>query len=101
LGRDPLYLSHPSSREFMGLIRLMDRAVAAAPRIAIPTLTLYGERDEVAPRVAVLAAHAALAGPKRLIIYDEGWHLLFRDLQRERVWRDAADWMGDWMEERT
>lgn len=100
LGRDPIYLSHPSSREFMGLIRLMDRAVAAPPRIVIPTLTLYGERDEVAPEAAVLTAHEALAGPKRLILYDEGWHLLFRDLQRERVWRDAAEWMGDLMEER-
>ncbi|QIE57063.1 alpha/beta hydrolase [Pikeienuella piscinae] len=93
LGRDPLYLAPPSSREFTGLIRLMDRAVAAAPHVRTPTLTLYGEKDEVAPKDAVLAAHEALAGPKTLILYPEGWHLLFRDLQAEHVWRDVVDWM--------
>ncbi len=39
------------------------------------------------------AAHEALAGPKTLILYPEGWHLLFRDLQAARVWRDVGDWM--------
>lgn len=93
LGRDPLYLAPPSSREFTGLIRLMDRAVAAAPKIRVPELMLYGEKDEVAPENTILAAHDALAGPKTLILYPEGWHLLFRDLQAKRVWRDIADWM--------
>lgn len=101
LARDPLYLAPPSSREFMGLVRLMDRAVEAAPRLSLPALTLYGEKDEVAERSAVLAAHEALAGPKTLILYPEGWHLLFRDLQRERVWRDVADWMEAQMEARS
>lgn len=93
LGRDPLYLAPPSSRELAGLIALMDRALAAAPALRTPELTLYGEKDEVAPKAAVLAAHEALAGPKTLILYPEGWHLLFRDLQAARVWRDVADWM--------
>jgi len=35
---------------------------------------------------------ARLTGPRRVIEYQEGWHLLFRDLQAERVWRDVADW---------
>lgn len=94
LGRDPLYLGQPSSREFLGLIRVMDRAVAAAPQVRAPTLTLYGANDEVAPRGAVMAAHEALGGPKALRFYPEGWHLLFRDLQARRVWADVTDWMG-------
>ncbi|WP_340110409.1 alpha/beta fold hydrolase [Pikeienuella sp. HZG-20] len=93
LGRDPLYLSAPSSRELLGLVRLMDAAVAAAPRVCAPVLTLYGEKDQVAPKEAVLAAHDALSGPKTLRLYEEGWHLLFRDLDARRVWRDVAAWM--------
>ncbi|MEO0362918.1 MAG: alpha/beta hydrolase, partial [Pseudomonadota bacterium] len=93
LGRDPLYLGRPSSREFMGLVRLMDRAVAAAPLVATPTLTLYGEKDEVTPQETVTAAHDAIPAEKRLILYPEGWHLLFRDLQAEAVWRDVGDWI--------
>lgn len=93
LGRDPVYLRNPSSREFMGLIRLMDGAVEAAPRLAVPLLMLYGEKDEVAPKDAVMAAFESMPGSKDLILYPEGWHLLFRDLQAERVWGDVADWI--------
>lgn len=93
LGKDPDYLAPPSAREFMGLIRLMDMAVTAPPRISPPVLMLYGEKDQVAPKTAVMAAYEAIRAPKSLIFYDEGWHLLFRDLQREQVWNDIADWM--------
>lgn len=95
LGRDPLVIHSPSSREFMGLIRLMDRAVAAAPEVRAPALVLYGEKDEVTPLAPVEAAFAALSGDKRLVTYAEGWHMLFRDLQARTVWRDVADWIEE------
>ena len=56
MGRDPLVIGAPSSREFMGLIRIMDRAVKTAPRVTHPTLVLYGEKDEVTPPAPVDAA---------------------------------------------
>lgn len=92
LASDPVYLRNPSSREFMGLIRLMDRAVAAAPLVRAPTLALWGEKDEVVDRGPIDEAFAAIPAEKRMIVYPEGWHLLFRDLQAERVWSDVADW---------
>jgi len=95
LARDPVYLHSPSSREFMGLIRLMDMAVKAAPQIAIPTLVLYGAKDEVAPEQAVRAAYDAVPAQKQLIYYDSGWHLLFRDLQALQVWKDTSAWMDE------
>ena len=93
LGRDPVYLRNPSSREFMGLIRVMDRAVAAAPEINTPVLTLWGEKDEVLERAPIEAAHDAIQTEKRMEIYPEGWHLLFRDLQARTVWKDVAEWV--------
>ena len=95
LGGDPIYLRNPSSREFMGLIRIMDRAAAAAPKVSAPTLTLWGAKDEVLERAPIEAAHEAIPSPKRMEIYPEGWHLLFRDLQAEIVWRDVAEWVLD------
>ncbi|MEM7270981.1 MAG: alpha/beta hydrolase, partial [Pseudomonadota bacterium] len=93
MGRDPLVIGNPSSREFMGLIRLMDRAVAAAPGVEAPVLMLYGAKDEVTPEDPVRAAFAALPGEKSFRLYEEGWHLLFRDLQAKQVWSDVAAWM--------
>ena len=95
MGQDPLIIGAPSSREFMGLIRLMDRAVDAAPRVTTPTLMLYGDKDEVTPPEPVDAAFEALPGDKTFRRYPEGWHLLFRDLQAEAVWKDVADWIEE------
>lgn len=93
LGRDPLYLSPPSAREIFGLVRITDRAFAAAPRAKGPALLLLGEKDQIVPNGRVRDVFAKLAGPNRTIVYPEGWHLLFRDLQAKRVWTDVADWV--------
>jgi alpha-beta hydrolase superfamily lysophospholipase len=94
LGRDPHYLRPPSARELLGLVRVADMAAAAAPRARLPALLLLGDRDEIVPAAAVRRVFTRLGRPRREIDYPEGWHLLFRDLQAARVWRDVADWVG-------
>jgi alpha-beta hydrolase superfamily lysophospholipase len=92
LGRDPRYLRPPSAREILGLVRIADLAEAAAAEVGLPALLLLGAKDEIVPEAAARRVFARLSGPRRVIEYPEGWHLLFRDLQAERVWRDVADW---------
>lgn len=93
LGRDPLYLRPPSARELMGLVRIVDRAEAAAPRAALPTLMLLGAKDQIVPNRTVRRVIGRIPGPRKVIEYPEGWHLLFRDLQARRVWKDVAGWV--------
>ncbi len=92
LGRDPRYLRPPSAREILGMVRVADLAEAAAAKVDLPALLLLGAKDEIVPEAAVGRVFARLTGPRRVIEYQEGWHMLFRDLQAERVWRDVADW---------
>jgi alpha-beta hydrolase superfamily lysophospholipase len=92
LGRDPHYLRPPSAREIFGLVRVSDMAEAAAAKVDLPALMLLGAKDEIVPEAAARRVFARLTGPRRVIEFPEGWHLLFRDLQAERVWRDVADW---------
>ncbi|MFQ5565735.1 MAG: alpha/beta fold hydrolase [Paracoccaceae bacterium] len=92
LGRDPRYLRPPSAREIFGLVRVADMAEAAAERVGLPALLLLGAKDEIVPGAAARRVFARLSGRRRVIEYAEGWHLLFRDLQAERVWRDVAEW---------
>jgi alpha-beta hydrolase superfamily lysophospholipase len=92
LAADPLRIDAPSGRELLGLVRIMDRAYAAAPAVAAPTLVLIGARDEVIDPEAMAAAAARLGGPAEIRRYPEGWHMLFRDLQKRRVWADLRDW---------
>lgn len=92
LGRDPLYLSPPSAREILGLVRITDRASTAAAKVDKPALMLLGAQDEIVPNDTVRDVFGRLGGPKQVIEYPEGWHLLFRDLQAETVWKDVAEW---------
>ncbi len=92
LGRDPRYLRPPSAREILGMDRVADMAEAAAAKVGLPALLLLGAKDEIVPDAAARRVFARLTGPRRVIEYQDGWHLLFRDLQAERVWRDVADW---------
>ena len=93
---DPLYIGQPSARELLGLVRVTDRAEAAAEFVDRPALLLLGDKDEIVPNDRVGRVFATLRGPKRTIAYAEGWHLLFRDLQAPNVWRDVADWALSW-----
>lgn len=93
LGRDPLYLRPPSAREIWGLVRVTDLAATASARVQQPSLLLLGAKDQILPQAAVLRVYDRLSGPGEEIIYEDGWHLLFRDLQAERVWRDVRDWV--------
>ena len=89
LGRDPLYVAPPSSREFLGLVRVMDRAVAKLDAVETPVLMVYGDKDQVIPAAPIAAAVAKLPDA-RMRTEPEGWHLLLRDLQAEHVWRALA-----------
>ncbi|MFN3613002.1 MAG: alpha/beta fold hydrolase [Rubrimonas sp.] len=89
MAADPLHINTPSARELLGLIRVMDRAEAAAPRVSAPVLILHGERDELVSLRGVRGIAERMGAP--LTVYPEGWHLLFGDLQKRVVWRDVAD----------
>ena len=95
LSRDPLYLSPPSPREIFGLVRVTDRASAAAPNVDVPALMLLGAKDQIVPNGIVRKVFAGLKGPRRITEYPDGWHLVFRDLQAERVLQDVATWAVD------
>ncbi len=99
LGRDPLVIKKTRTDTIWGLVNLMDAALAAAPRFDARALILYGGRDEVVPRrpisLMVDRLPAAARDRQRVALYDGGYHMLLRDLDAERVWRDILGWIED------
>lgn len=91
VSRDPRHFATPSSRELYGLLRLMDRAAGAAPHVDMPVVTLMGAKDGFLNPARVRRTHEAIPGAQGFILYEEGWHWLFRDLQAARVWQDVGD----------
>jgi alpha-beta hydrolase superfamily lysophospholipase len=98
LGRDPRVIKDTRVDAIYGLVGLMDRSLAAAPRIKAPALVLYGSREEVIPGKAALAMLRRLPPPPerpRVALYPQGYHMLLRDLQAEVVRRDIAAWIAN------
>lgn len=95
LGRDPLVIKATRADAIWGLADMMDAGLNAAPKVRRPLLVLYGEKDDIVPRKSVELMLQRLAAPYRLALYPQGYHLLFRDLNGQLVWRDAAAWIED------
>ncbi len=99
LGRDPLVIKETRVDAVWGLANLMDRAMAGASRFNDRSLILYGALDEIIKKHATLEMLRRLpTGPEpgyRIALYENGYHMLIRDLGAETYWRDIAAWMRD------
>ena len=95
LGRDPLMLRGARIDVVYGLVNLMDEALKAAGALPLPTLVLYGLRDEVIPKTAICSLLIRMPEEKRIFLfYPMGYHLLLRDHQAPTVWKDVWQWIA-------
>ncbi|MCG8595050.1 MAG: lysophospholipase [Kiloniellales bacterium] len=100
LGRDPLFIKETRVDALYGLTNLMDRAYEAAGNLPGPALLLYGERDQVVPKAPTLDVWRRLpkngkARGQRIALYEDGWHMLLRDLRGDQVLDDILAWIED------
>ncbi len=97
LSRDPLVIKGTKVSTISGLVDLMSEALAAAAQAKTRTLILYGAHDEVVPAEPVKKYIATLpeAAPGQRVIayYDQGYHMLLRDLEAKTVIDDVASWV--------
>lgn len=100
LGRDPLVIKESRIDTLYGLSNLMDTAYQNAELLQGKTLVLYGAKDEIIPRVPVERVYDRLPGKEKpggpqLIVYDNGYHMLLRDLQADQVLNDIVQWIRE------
>ena len=95
LGRDPLFQKQTRADALYGLVNLMDEARAAPAMLAAPPpiLLLTGRKDQVIPQDATRAVIAALGSRADVRHYDQGYHMLLRDLEGPAVNKDVSDWI--------
>ena len=95
LGRDPLFQRRTRTDTLYGLVNLMDEARTAPDHLQNPPpiLFLAGVNDQVIPPRPTEGVISALGNRATVKRYDKGYHMLLRDLQRELVHRDVAEWI--------
>ena len=96
LGRDPHVIKATRVDVLYGISNLMDQAASATPGQTGDALLLYGMHDEIIPRSPTcrLLTHP-LTPHWHIILYENGYHMLTRDLQAKAVLRDIAGWLLD------
>ncbi len=97
MGRDPLVIKATRVETVYGLADLMDTAYDSASTLSAHTLMLYGEKDEIIPKEPTYAflQHmlATDTTAKTVAIYQNGYHMLLRDLAAPTAWNDIATWI--------
>jgi len=98
LGRDPMVIKKTRVETIYGLTNLMDAAFGSASQLRGNTLILYGENDEIIPKKPTydfLQRFLNSDGDKKTVaLYQQGYHMLLRDLNASVIWKDIASWMG-------
>lgn len=96
MGRDEKVIKATRIDTIYGLTNLMDAALLASKDISVKTMVLYGEKDEVIPKRPTCEMLLTMKHLEQNIVfihYSEGYHMLTRDLQSERVFEDSLAWM--------
>ena len=98
LGRDPLVIKETRIDVLYGLSNLMDEAYRSAELLSTRVLVLYGKKDEIIPEKPVFEFYNRLPsggqGQQEMILYENGYHMLTRDLQAETVMKDIVYWIN-------
>ena len=97
LARDDLVIKATRIDVLYGISNLMDRAALASSEVPGDILLLYGKQDDIIPAVPTCQLLERLShnGTTRLsaVIYEQGYHMLTRDLQAGLVLEDIATWI--------
>ena len=95
LYNDPQVIKGTRVDAMYGLTNLMDEALAQAENLQLPVLIQYGKKDQVIPKEPMLRMLGKMPSTTRKAFYEQGYHMLLRDLHREKPLIDIAAWIAD------
>jgi len=96
LSRDKLVIKATRVDVLYGISNLMDNAMQVSSEAAGNILFLYGQKDEIIPAEPTCELFERLSSAASdslsAISYEQGYHMLTRDLQAAVVIEDIAEW---------
>jgi alpha-beta hydrolase superfamily lysophospholipase len=97
LADDPLVIHATRIDTIYGLVDLMDAALTSGALLDTPLFVMYGARDEIIPQLPIRrfvdTLPAEPAHRRKLAWYENGYHMLLRDLEGPVVIADVASWV--------
>ena len=97
LSKDELVIKATRVDVLYGVSNLMDTAMLASSEIHGNILLMYGKHDEIIPAEPTCQLLERLADNNPINLdanlYEQGYHMLTRDMQAEVVLEDIAEWI--------
>lgn len=90
---DPMVLRGVRPRMAFGLLELAATAMDAARKVAIPTLTMIGSREDFLRNQCIAQLHKSLAGEKAWHEFEGGPHLLLHWQKGDNVLAETLSWI--------
>ena len=99
LGSDPLIIKETRIDAIHGLTHLMWLALERSNQLHNPALILYGELDEIIPKLPTAMMLQSLPesakNKQKIALYENGYHMLLRDLNAELAHKDILAWINN------
>jgi alpha-beta hydrolase superfamily lysophospholipase len=95
IGRDPNMLFTTRIDAVYGLVNLMEDASERAGNLNGRIAFLYGAHDQIIPRRSAELTARRLPPDARTAVYENGYHMLLRDLHAEVVYEDILSFLHD------
>ncbi|NOX28402.1 MAG: alpha/beta hydrolase [Gammaproteobacteria bacterium] len=102
LSKDPLVIKGTRIDTIYGLTNLMDQALESAKTLSEKGVIFYGRKDELITKKPtcemlgnITSNENNLSNNWRFVLYEEGYHMLSRDLQAETVYQDLITWINN------
>lgn len=95
IGRDRNMLFTTRIDALYGLVGLMETASHRTSSLQGNVAFLYGAKDQIIPRASAVAAARRLPPTARTAIYENGYHMLIRDNDRELIYGDILSFIED------
>ncbi len=92
---DPLRHDKVSAAMYFGMLEAFEKVQSGAARIQLPTLILAAGDERVVSRPAIEAYFSKLGSErKKLIVYENSYHEVVNDIEREQVFNDIDLFLG-------
>ncbi len=97
MSRDPKVIKTTRLDAIYGLVNLMDIAYDNICKITMPTLVLYGAKDQIVPPAPFMdyAQELNTLSHHYFAYYPNGYHMITRDIHAYQVMEDIVSWIKD------
>jgi alpha-beta hydrolase superfamily lysophospholipase len=95
-GKDPLRHNKISAPLYLGMLEAMEEVKESAYNIKVPIFFQISGQDQLVSPQASLDFYKTLDGEKSLKIYEQSYHEVYNDINKQEAIDDLIEYLAKW-----